>query len=210
MKGLSFSHNREIDIRVLQIFFIFIIPVFLLAIGIIPSSARIFVLLFGAIMMYGIAWKEGWSYKDFGFRVDNIKKSIFPYTLFTTLGVVGIIFVANTLGYEPEARWFEKAHFLYIFLVVSILQEFAFRSFLIPILKDVFMEKSFIIITNALLFMFIHIIYPVPGYGLPISFLGGIFFAWLYLKYPNFYLISISHAILNFLAVLYGFFVIVK
>ena len=192
----------------IQIFFIFIIPVFLLVTNIIPTSIRIFVLLFGVIMIYGITWKESWSYQDFGLRVDNFKKSIFPYTIFTSIGVVGIILVANFLGYSPQDGWFEKAHFLYIFLIVSILQEFAFRSFLVPILKDIFPENFFVIITNALLFMFIHVIYPVPLYGLLISFMGGILFAWLYIKHPNLYLISISHAILNFTAVLYGFFIL--
>ena len=56
--------------------------------------------------------------------------------------------------------------------------------------------------------MFLHSIFPNPTIGLPIAFIGGLGFALMYMKYPSLLLIIISHSIINFFVVLYGFFVI--
>jgi len=55
------------------------------------------------------------------------------------------------------------------------------------------------------LFALPHAMYPHPEINTPIAFVGGLWFAVLYLVYPNLLLISLSHAALNFTAVLYGF-----
>jgi membrane protease YdiL (CAAX protease family) len=56
--------------------------------------------------------------------------------------------------------------------------------------------------------MFLHVIFPNPMIGLPIAFIGGIGFAVMYLRYPSLPLIILSHALINFFVVLYGFFVV--
>jgi membrane protease YdiL (CAAX protease family) len=196
-------------LRVLQVFFIFVAPVLLLYFDIIPKGARIIVLLFLALMIYGITRKEQWSHHDFGLRTDNFKTTWFPYALMTLVGVFLIILFSKTIGLAPVGDWFLKPHFLYLFLVVSVLQEFAFRGFLVPVLRGAFPDTAGVVVINALLFTLIHIIYPIPQFSLPLAFIGGIAFALMYVKYPNLYLIAISHSILNFIAVLYGFFVIV-
>lgn len=196
-------------LRVLQVFFIFVVPVLLLYFDIIPKGMRVLVLLFLALMIYGITRKEQWSHHDFGLRTDNFKTIWFPYALMTLIGVFLIIVFSKIIGLTPIGDWFLKPHFLYLFLVVSVLQEFAFRSFLIPVLRGALPDRAGVVVINALLFTLIHIIYPIPQFSLPLAFIGGIAFALMYMKYQNFYLVALSHSILNFVAVLYGFFVIV-
>ncbi|MCE9585300.1 CPBP family intramembrane metalloprotease [Candidatus Nomurabacteria bacterium] len=190
----------------LQIFLIFIFPVFLLYFKILPLDWRILVLALSALFIYGIIHHEKWSHREMGVRHDNIKKSLPYYLFFTTLGVA-FLFLIDYKVRMPDidtVRFFVKTWLL--FLPISFFQEFAFRSFLIPRLKLLFNNQYLIVLVNAILFTFIHIIYPNLGIGIPLAFISGLFFAWIYLRYPNLLLVFISHAILNLTAVLLGFF----
>lgn len=210
IKEIKEKNKNRVD-KVLvftQIFFIFILPVFLIYFKVFTSFYfRFIFLLLGALFIYGIIRYEKWSYEDMGLRMDNFKKSFLPYLVFTLLGVLVIFLTAYFFGIKNEPdRVFYIRTFLF-FIPISFVQEFAFRSFLIPQLKKIHKNNYLVIFLNSLLFALIHIIYPDINIGVPLSFVGGIFFAYLYLKYPNLLLISISHSILNLTALLLGFFV---
>jgi membrane protease YdiL (CAAX protease family) len=143
-----------------------------------------------------------------GLHIHNYKKAIPFYAAFTFIGVLILFFISYKVGLKDiDTKIFFIKTFAF-FIPISIFQEFAFRSFLIPRLKIIYKNELFIIFFNAILFTLIHIIYPNWGVGLPLAFFSGIFFAWLYIKYPNLILVSIAHAVLNITAVLLGFFVI--
>ncbi len=206
------NKNTETNVRLVlaQIGVIFVLPVLLLYFGLVPESWRIVVLFISSLFIYGIIKYERWEQKDFGYRIDNFRHALLPYTAFTLVGVTLIIWFADQNGMTPVEGWWTNPHFLYLFLIVSFLQEFAFRGFLIPLLKKVFKDRLGIVLINALLFTLIHILYPVPTIMLPLAFIGGLGFATLYMIYPNLILISLAHAVLNFVAVLFGFFVIIS
>jgi membrane protease YdiL (CAAX protease family) len=105
-------------------------------------------------------------------------------------------------------RWWENARFLALFIPISVLQEIIFRGILMHMLKRAFQSIPFIIILNASLFALIHIIYLNTSIIMPLTFIGGLGFAWMYHKYPNLIMISISHTVLNFTAMILGFFVL--
>jgi membrane protease YdiL (CAAX protease family) len=171
-------------------------------------SWRFILLSVSSLFIYGIIRREEWSLKEMGIRHDNLKKALPFYLVFTILGIV-ILLLIKDLAELPKIT--DKAFIIktwVFFLPISFFQEFAFRSFLIPRLKSVFHNKYTIIFINAILFTFLHIIYPNMAVVLPLIFVSGLLFAWLYLKYPNLVLISISHSILNILAMLLGFFLI--
>lgn len=191
-----------------QIIGVFVLPIMLLYWNVIPKDYRIFILILCSIFMYYIIKKEKWSLQSLGLSTHSFRKYLIPYLLFTLIGVTGIIFFANNYEFEPQSSWWTKPHFIFLFIIVSFLQEFAYRGFLIPKMKNFFTDRLGIVLINALLFTMLHIIYPIPQIMLPLSFAGGLAFATIYMKYPDLLLISISHSILNFVAVLYGFFVI--
>lgn len=193
---------------ILQIFLVFILPVFLLYFKIVPDSWRFFFLSLGALAIYGIITKEEWTHEEMGIRHDNFWKSLPYYFIFTVLGVASLFLLDYRVstGIEITQRYFFQT--LILFLPISFFQEFAFRSFLIPRLQLIFSHNFTIILVNTLLFTIIHVIYPSLIIGLPLAFVGGIFFTWLYLKHPNLLLISLAHAVTNIVAVLLGFFVI--
>ncbi|MFZ2072706.1 MAG: type II CAAX endopeptidase family protein [Minisyncoccia bacterium] len=189
-----------------QIFIIFVLPVVVLYFNILSSDWRIVLLAVSSLFIYGIIRHEHWTHEDMGIRHDNLTKAFLFYLFFTVLGI-GFLFLLDHKINMPDidTKIFFIKTFVF-FLPISFFQEFAFRSFLIPRLKQIFTSSYVVVLVNALLFTLIHVIYPNLGIGLPIAFVSGIFFAWLYLKYPNLLLVSWSHAALNLTAVILGFF----
>ena len=193
-----------------QIFIIFILPVFLIYFHILPISWRMILLLICSLIIYGIISREKWTLKDLGIHHHNFKKALPFYASFAVVGVLALFLIEHRFSMpDIDTKLFFIKTWAF-FIPISLFQEFAFRAFLIPRLKMLYQNKVLIVFFNAILFTLIHIIYPNWGVGLPLAFVSGIFFAWLYLKYPNLLLISITHAILNITAVLLGFFVVVK
>jgi membrane protease YdiL (CAAX protease family) len=200
---------KSIEIASLEIIFFFVLPITLLYFKIIPIESRMHILLIFSVIIYGIIKKQCWTNEDLGLTTKNLVRYIPVYTLATAAAFVAIMLFAQSLGLHATHHWWTKPHFLFLFIVVSFFQEFTFRGFLMPLLKKVFPDSFTIITVNALLFSGMHAIYPFPHIGLPFAFVGGLFFAILYHKYPNLILISISHSILNFVVVFFGLFSIV-
>jgi membrane protease YdiL (CAAX protease family) len=193
-------------LRFAEIFLLFVSPVLLLYLEVVPLEKRFWLILFLLLYIVSVVFKEKWGVKELGFRTDNIKTAALPYLLFTTVGVVGIVILALFLGKNPVSNWWQKSHFLYGFLLLSFIQELGFRGFLIPRLKSIFNSPYLVIGVNGLLFAFIHVVFPNAVQLFPLGIVSGVSFATIYYYYPNLYLVTLSHAVMNFLAVLFCFF----
>ncbi|MEI8130545.1 MAG: type II CAAX endopeptidase family protein [bacterium] len=193
----------------IQIVLVFIIPVALIYAKIIPITDRVFVLVGMVTLFTGILVYEKWTPSMFFLERSTLKKYFLPYLAFTIIMMLLLIgFGEYIIKNEEIKRWWTHSHFLYLFFVVSFFQEVAYRGYLIPALGKLSRNVPMIVITNTLIFVFLHTIFPNPMVGLPVAFVGGIGFAVMYLRYPSLPLIILSHAALNFCAVLYGFFII--
>lgn len=197
------THNKEI--ARIQIFFIFIAPIALIVSGIIPIEWRMVVLCISLLLILGIIRFEKRTDSELGIRPFSYR-AVFWYSLFTFLGIVGLWYVQRLLGLSRISEWWKIEHLLFAFIPVSLLQEVAYRSFLFLKLKEVFSKTSHIIFANAFLFGILHSMYPMPHIMVLVSTIGGLGFALLYYRYPNLFLISLSHIILNFIAIYFGFF----
>ena len=187
-----------------QLSTLFVLPVLLIIFGVIPVEFRFFVLLAIIVLATAVIVIEKWTLKDLGIRLDNIKKSASSYLLLTAFATVAIVVLARLLNHNTQ-NIFGNIHFQYGFIILSFLQEFLFRSFLIPKLKVLTASPTLIIIVNGLLFGFIHIIYPNPLSLFILSSLLGAGFAAVYFYRPNLILATVAHAIINFVAVFYCF-----
>ncbi len=187
-----------------QIGTLFVLPVLLILFGVIPVQYRFFVLLAITILVIAVIVIEKWSLENLGIRLDNIKKSALWYLIFTVFATVAIIVLARLLNHNTQ-NIIGNIHFQYMFIVLSFLQEFLFRSFLIPKLKLLTASPTLIIITNGLLFGFIHVIFPNPLSLFIFSSLLGAGFAAVYFYRPNLILATVAHSIINFVAVFYCF-----
>jgi len=199
--------KKEKELVIAQIIFLFILPVVLLYFNIIPDNLRVLMLLSVALVLFGIVEHEKWNFADMGIS-KGFMKDIFPYSLFT-LGAVGFIFwLSQVVPHSPFLEWWESLKFLLLFIPISVLQEIIFRGVLMNFLIKAFSSPIFIIAINASVFAFMHVIYLNSIFVLPFTLIAGIGFAWMYYKYKNLILVSVSHTILNFVAVALGFFVI--
>ena len=199
--------KKDKELVWVQILYLFLIPIMLLYYKVIPSNGRILVLSVVTVLIYGIARFEKWNRKDFGIT-DNWKENFLPYFIFTLLGV-GLLFLVDGLEVgKPMINWWTNLRFLILFIPLSVAQEIIFRGVFMNMLRRVFTNKWFIIILNASVFSLMHIIYLNAFFTLTLTFIAGIGFAWIYYKYPNLVLISISHIILNFTGMILGYFVL--
>lgn len=201
-------HDKELVLA--QILYLYVIPTLLIYYEIIPGEFRVLMLFGIALTLLGIIRRAHWTYRDLEIR-KNFLKDFIPYLVFTALGV-GVLFymseVIPVIENREHYKWWENARFLALFVPISVLQEIIFRGVLMHMLKRAFKSIPFILILNASLFALIHIIYLNTFVVMPLTFVAGIGFAWIYHKYPNLIMISISHTILNFTAMILGFFVL--
>jgi len=199
--------KRERELVWVQILYLYLIPILLLYFKVLPTGFRIPVLIFVALLMYGIARYEKWTNEDFGIQKDW-KKYFWPYFIFTVAGVIFLFIVEEFEIGKPFLNWWKNIRFLILFIPLSVIQEIIFRGVLMNMLRRVFVNPWFIIILNAALFALMHVIYLNAMFVIPVTFIAGLGFAWMYYKYKNLVLISISHTILNFVGMIMGFFII--
>jgi membrane protease YdiL (CAAX protease family) len=201
------SSEKEKELVWIQILYLYVAPTLLLYFGIIPGQLRIILLLFVALLLLGIVRHAHWTHTDVGI-IPNFMKDAVPYTLFTAAGVIFTVWLGHIYPHASFPDWWEDAKFLILFIPISVLQEIVFRGVLMNLLRRTFSSPIFIITINAIVFALIHVIYLHSTFVLPFTFIAGIGFAWMYWQYPNLVLISVSHTILNFVAMILGFFVI--
>jgi uncharacterized protein len=199
--------KKERELVWVQILYLYLIPILLLYFKVVPADFRILVLVTITFIIYGIARFEKWNSADFGIQ-KNWKKYFWPYAFFTILGVIILLAIKELEIGTPFINWWRNARFLLLFIPLSFIQELIFRGVLMNMLRRVFTNMWFIIVLNAAVFALMHIIYLKAYFTLPFTFIAGIGFAWMYYKYKNLLLISISHAVLNFIAMIFGFFII--
>jgi membrane protease YdiL (CAAX protease family) len=209
MEQIQYTHAQK-ELAYAQIFFIFIFPVALLIFGVIPVSWRMLMLCSSMLLMYGIIAHEKMSDAACGITKKNLLHSIFAYSVFILLGIGVLEFLSDFWDLNGVSVWYKSPHLLFLFLPVSLLQEIAYRGFLFPKLAVITHKKWVLILLNTILFTLIHTIYPRPEVMVPFAFVIGLAFALMYDRYPNLILISIAHSVLNFYAILHGFFYFTK
>lgn len=193
-------------LSIIEILLLFVVPVLLIYFKKINFKYRIHVLCAIILISIIIIIFDKSTLYDLGLRTDNLKDGLIPYSIFAVSGTLALLLTAKALKLKPDKSFYKQKHFIFGFIILSILQEFLFRSFLMPKLISFINIEFLIILINASLFTFMHIIYFNKRVALILLFCSGIVFAYLYLNYPNLILISIVHSILNYVAVMFGFF----
>ena len=195
-------------VAVFQIIGVFILPILLVRLGIIPIWYRFIILGIVVAIVAAIMISERWTASDAGIRFVNASKGGIPYIFFTIVTVMGLLLYEKILSVEPARPPVGYGVAVLLSISLSTAQEFLFRSFLIPKLLFLLRSPFLVVIVDGLLFSFLHILYPDFATLFPIAFIGGLGFAAMYIAFPNLFLISASHAVLNFATALLGFFVI--
>lgn len=202
------QNSRDVDQAFLEIVYLFIVPVVLIYVDIIPHSWRLLVLLGVLILIWGIIRYQHWTKAQLGLANPFRFKAIVSWSIFTIVGVVAIIFFAKQFDFTPLnlLNWSESYRLILFFIPISVLQEIAYRAFLTERLKEFSFSLFHRTLLNAVLFALLHIIYPYAAITLPVAFVGGFIFSLIYERHPDLVLACIAHCFLNFTAVLFGIF----
>lgn len=190
---------------ILEVFILFVLPVLLWYKKVVPTKYYIHVLAALNIAVLGIVLQERWSLSQLGINTSDYLVYWPAYLVFTFLALLVLFILVKFLRRRVASDWLIHPHFYIGFIFMSISQEFIFRAYLIPRLDIVF-DSVTVILVNTFLFSLVHVIYPQMRINMPIIIVAGLFFASIYYYYPNLIAVSLSHMVLNYVAVLFGFF----
>jgi len=191
----------------LQVVALYVLPMLLIVTDAVPAAYRYWLFGIGMAIPLLEMIVGRWLPRRIGLRVDTLMPYFLPYLAFTTVLTVGLLLLAQLLGKVPAGHsldWWNPSLILTI-TVLSFLQEVCFRGYLLEKLAIVFDQVSLRVLVNALLFAWMHVIYPDPLFSMAITFVAGLGFAAMYVAYPNMWLVAGSHAVLNCVGTLYCF-----
>lgn len=143
------------------------------------------------------------NWKTLGIRTDNLKQCFIPYLIFTIFSSVAlfVFFKISNAHVFLNSLWHNLYPNLLMLILIAFIQEFLFRSLLMGYLREKLNSPLLIIVINSLVFSLIHLIFPFKTVLIPGSFIAGLGFATMFYYYPNLFLITASHAFLNYLLV---------
>ena len=188
----------------IQILLILILPVALLILGFVSLNIRAYVLSLAVLGVIIFAITEKTSYKSLGIRIDNFSKTLIHYANFTVIGAIGLFSLAKLLGKQPLSEWWLYSHLQWAFLPISFAQEFAYRAYFQTKLQKM-VNPILAVLIISFLYSGMHVLWK-DSLILTMTFVAGLGWGYLWYKYPNLFLLTISHAILNFIAIYLNFF----
>ena len=177
----------------------FIVPTILLRYNLVKYSHRMIILYiaFVFVVLCTLFFKFGFEdlgiYADYGF---NVLMSYFFITIFI-LAFISLIYYSE---FRNTALTFNLVSAA---IIISTLQEFSFRGFLIPLLERIYPNVFFVLFFNVFIFWFIHLIYTNTWKSHLVMIAGSVCSTIVYILYPNLVFAIISHIIINIFAINY-------
>jgi membrane protease YdiL (CAAX protease family) len=173
------------------------IPVTLIRTGVIPFQYRFAVMFCILTVIVSYVWLRKFSWSDLGFRHDTLKRSLM-WNLGMSLLFLPLLYLLHHAGLIGKATiHFWPLFFVFYILILTPAQEFFFRSFLFAEMGNFRHRWHWSIVAlSSLSFCFLHIIYQNPMMML-VTFFMGLIWSIIYYKYPNFWGVTLSHAMLG-------------
>ena len=156
------------------------------------------------LVMIAYDWRRGLSLKELGFRTDTLKGSLFLNALISLFLMTFMLlsFQAGLIREPTPPAW--GLFFTYYVFISSPSQEFLFRSNLFTLMRRGEIGQPVLqILVSAVTFSFMHVFYKdLPT--LIVTFIIGLLWGSIYYKYPNFWGVALSHAVVGAVAVKVG------
>ena len=142
-----------------------------------------------------IARRGADSWRDLGFRYDNLRAGIGPASIFTLIAGCSVIAWAAAHG---QAVWSAQvAVLLGLYPAWALVQQLAFQGVLHRKLMVIVPSRTLQVLIPACAFAAVH----VGNTGLvALTFVAGVSWSMLYRRYPNLWLLGASHTVLAALA----------
>ncbi|HEX8424382.1 MAG TPA: CPBP family intramembrane glutamic endopeptidase [Pyrinomonadaceae bacterium] len=180
------------------------LPPLLLATGVVPFSWRFKMLAIMTFIMIAYDRRQGFTLKDLGIRKDTLKGSLLLHLLVSLLLVI-FMFLSFKAGIirAPTVPG-RKMFFVYYLFISCPSQEFLFRSNLFALMDRYHIRGAALqIVLSAITYSFLHIFY-LDVITLIATLIIGIVWGGIYYLYPNFWGVTLSHAILGITSILVG------
>jgi uncharacterized protein len=179
-------------------------PTCLILIGAIPFAYRFHVLLLatGGLAIYS-RWR-GFSLRQLGIRNDTLRSSIIANTTLSCV-LAALLLIAYSLHLirAPSIPSWSLFFPIYVFVFCPA-QEFSFRSVMFAELTAFdALSDALRVAISAVAYAFAHAIYWDPLVVLVTLAMGWVWGS-IYLRYPNFLGVTISHAVLGGVSILVG------
>jgi membrane protease YdiL (CAAX protease family) len=175
---------------------IFVLPVLLIATGVLPFGWRFAVLLAMTLAAATVAWSRH-SLDSLGFRRAT------PGT-WMLWSIMPAIFLAGAFLLQRHPRPHEGTWFYAFFVLVSApAQEFLYRGFLFAELGTLRLPSNLIVTLSAVLFSFMHVIYRDP-LTVALTLAAGLGWALVYQSTRRFPVVALSHAAIGAVAIFLG------
>lgn len=163
------------------------------------TAENSFIIITSIVLLILAFWIKKIDWQKLGLKPKSLLNGWWQVVLFNAIILVLIQFtVANKFIILPD--WMlDKDPFLPL-LAIVFLQEILFRGLLISWLERWSKQKALLI--SVIIFVMFHLIAPYTwsSTGLifaGLTFIGGYFWGWHFLKYRNIYLLAISHFLVN-------------
>jgi len=148
--------------------------------------------------------RQGFTLKDLGMRKDTLKGSLLLHLL-VSLPLVIVMFLSFRAGIIRAPTVPDRTLFFVYYLFISCpSQEFLFRSNLFALMDKHHIRGPLVqVALSAITYSFLHIFY-LDGITLIATFIIGLVWGGIYYRYPNFWGVTLSHAILGITSILVG------
>ncbi len=199
-RGVSYEGLRFVALLAL----VYYLPVTLIWFDILPFSIRYYLLV---TMTLGVVLYErarGRSLEELGFRRDTLRGSLLCNLVLSIVLACALfgLDAAGVIRHKEVEHW--QGFYVFYVLVSSPFQEFLFRSVLFCEGRRAGISSAFgLVALSAVTYCFLHIIWR-DTITLGITLLMGFVWGAIYTKYPNFWGVALSHAVLGLLSILVG------
>jgi len=191
---------------ILEIVLIFVLPVLWFLLGLGTNEIRLYVFEIFVVLVLVLAISRKMNFRGMGFRLDNFWKSLkllLPGTILAVI-IILVLFKLNIGTKYFFGQWWKNNFFPYYVLLGTFSQEFGFRGYLLMRLKSLFKNPLLIILINALLFAWLHILH-YRVFVIVEAFVFGAYLTWVYLKQPNIFAATLAHAVVGAFVIILGF-----
>jgi membrane protease YdiL (CAAX protease family) len=163
------------------------------------SAENVFIFVTIIVLLLLALWVKKINWEKLGLMPKSLLKGWWQILLFNIIVFVLIQLTIFEMFIEFPS-WMTDKDPLFGLLIIVFLQEMLFRGLLISWLERWGQQKALWI--SVIVFVLFHLVAPYTWStaGLifaGLTFVGGYFWSWHFLKYRNIYLITISHLLVN-------------
>ncbi len=155
----------------------------------------IFVFCVLTLYILGVLSRRKHTWRDYGIRADNFLQAGWRVGCWTVGAALALVIVSLSLGNtfsRPELLWL-----LPLYPLWGVVQQFIYQGILHRALMTCISRPNRALVVNSVLFAAVH---AADWRVVCLTFVGGLCWSWFYQRWPNIWVLGISHGLLGAVA----------